>query len=105
MAAHGAALASLAAVPNSVNVEFVQARDRGTIQQRTWERGAGETLACGTGACAVAVAGVLTGATDRRVRVKLLGGALDIWWDESSNHVFMTGPAEEVFRGDWPASW
>jgi diaminopimelate epimerase len=87
--------------PRRVNVEFVQQLNRETLRQRTWERGSGETLACGTGACAVCVAGVLTGRTGRRVTVKLLGGDLQLEWDEASNHVFKTGPAVEVFSGEW----
>jgi diaminopimelate epimerase len=87
--------------PRRVNVEFVQVLGRETVRQRTWERGSGETLACGTGACAVCVAGVLTGRTARRVTVKLLGGDLQLEWDEATNHVFMTGPAVEVFNGEW----
>ena len=69
---------------------------------RTWERGAGITQACGTGACAVCVCGVLTGRFDRAVRLHLPGGDLDIRWDEAGGHVFMTGPAADVFEGDWP---
>jgi len=87
--------------PRRVNVEFVQVLNRESVRQRTWERGSGETLACGTGACAVCVAGVLTGRTERRVTVKLLGGDLQLEWDEATNHVFMTGPAIEVFSGEW----
>jgi diaminopimelate epimerase len=87
--------------PRRVNVEFVQVFNRETVRQRTWERGSGETLACGTGACAVCVAGVLTGRTERRVTVKLRGGDLQLEWDETTNHVFMTGPAVEVFSGEW----
>jgi diaminopimelate epimerase len=87
--------------PRRVNAEFVQVLNRETVRQRTWERGSGETLACGTGACAVCVAGVLTGRTERRVTVKLLGGDLQLEWDEATNHVFMTGPAVEVFSGEW----
>jgi len=88
--------------PRRTNVEFVQVLNRETVRQRTWERGSGETLACGSGACAVCVAGVLTGRTERRITSKLLGGDLQLEWDEASNHVFMTGPAAEVFTGDWP---
>ncbi len=69
---------------------------------RTWERGSGATRACGTGACAVGVAGVLTGRTDRTLLVHLPGGDLQLRWHEQTNHVFMTGPAVEVFTGDWP---
>ena len=84
-----------------MNVEFVQVLNRETVRQRTWERGSGETLACGTGACAVCVAGVLTGRTERRLTVKLLGGDLQLEWNEADNHVYMTGPAVEVFSGEW----
>jgi diaminopimelate epimerase len=88
--------------PQRTNVEFVRVENRESVRQRTWERGSGETLACGTGACAVCVAGVLTKRTERRIRVKLLGGELQLEWDEATNHVFMTGPAVEVFTGEWP---
>jgi len=87
--------------PQRTNVEFVEVLNRETARQRTWERGSGETLACGSGACAVCVAGVLTGRTERRLTVKLLGGDLQIQWNESDNHVMMTGPAAEVFSGEW----
>jgi diaminopimelate epimerase len=88
--------------PKRTNVEFVEILARGEVRQRTWERGSGETWACGTGASAVCVAGVLTGSTDRNVLINLLGGQLRLRWDEKSNHVFMTGPATEVFSGYWP---
>jgi diaminopimelate epimerase len=88
--------------PNRANVEFVQVLGRGEVRQRTWERGSGETLACGSGACAVCVAGVLTDQTDRNVLVHLSGGDLSIEWNEQDNHVHMTGPAVEVFSGHWP---
>lgn len=88
--------------PNRVNCEFVEVLGRGELRQRTWERGSGETFACGTGACSVCVAGVLTGRTDRNVLIHLLGGDLSIEWNEANNHVYMTGPAAEVFSGDWP---
>ncbi len=88
--------------PLRVNAEFVEVINKNEVRQRTWERGSGETLACGTGASAVCVAGVLTGRTERRVTVHLLGGDLDLEWDETNNHVFMTGPAKEVFSGEWP---
>jgi diaminopimelate epimerase len=87
--------------PKRVNCEFVQVLSRSEIRQRTWERGSGETLACGTGACAAGIAGVLTGRTDRDVVVHLPGGDLRIEWNEADNHVYMTGPAVEVFTGDW----
>lgn len=89
--------------PDRVNVEFVQVASANEVIQRTWERGSGETLACGTGASAVCVAGVLTGRTERELRVRLLGGDLTMEWSEANNHVFMTGPAEQVFSGEWPS--
>jgi len=88
------------AFPNRTNVEFVQVLAKDLVQQRTWERGTGETLACGSGACAVVVACVLRGLTDAAVRVKLRGGELEIVWEGPGNSVFMTGPAAEVFRGE-----
>lgn len=84
-----------------VNVEFVEVLNRETVRQRTWERGSGETFACGTGACAVCVAGVLTERTERMITSKLLGGDLQLEWNEADNHVYMTGPAVEVFSGEW----
>ena len=87
--------------PRRVNCEFVKVIGRNELQQRTWERGSGETLACGTGACAVCVAGVLTGRSDRNVVIHLPGGDLSIEWREDDNHVHMTGPAVEVFSGNW----
>lgn len=86
--------------PRRVNVEFVRPEGRGRIVQRTWERGSGETMACGSGACAAAVACALNGLTDRRVDVVLPGGTLHIHWDERNNHVIMSGAAEEVFTGE-----
>lgn len=86
--------------PQKVNAEFVQIIDRKTLKMRVWERGAGETLACGTGACAVLVAAVLNGYSERQATVKLLGGDLIIEWDEKDNHVYMTGPAKKVFEGE-----
>lgn len=83
--------------PKRVNTEFVNVLDRHTAQMRVWERGSGETLACGTGACAVAVACALNGLTEDEVTVKLLGGDLQIKWDREKNTVYMTGPAEVVF--------
>ena len=85
--------------PKRINTEFVHCIDRNTVEMRVWERGSGETLACGTGACAVAVASILNNLTDTRVTVKLLGGDLQIEWDQKKNHVFMTGPATVVFDG------
>ena len=91
-----------AVFPRKTNVEFVRVNRPDDVTMRVWERGSGETLACGTGACAVAVAGVLTGRTQRRVRAQLPGGDLRLHWSEADNHVYMTGPAVEVFSGDWP---
>lgn len=85
--------------PNRVNVEFVQIVSRSLIRQRTWERGTGETLACGSGACAVAVTCMLRDRVDRSVTVELRGGELLIEWESNDAHVFMTGPAAEVFSG------
>jgi len=87
------------AFPNRTNVEFVAVESRGRIRQRTWERGTGETLACGSGACAVAVATMLRGVVDREVEIVLRGGNLQITWAGDDAHVFMTGPAAEVFTG------
>ena len=87
--------------PSRVNVEFVEVRSRTAMRQRTWERGSGETLACGTGASAVCVAGVLSGRTDRRVKIQLQGGDLELEWSAEDNHVYITGPAVEVFHGEW----
>ena len=90
--------------PNRVNTEFVKVLDRNTVEMRVWERGSGETLACGTGACATAVACILNGLTEEKVIVKLLGGDLEIEWDREENKVFMTGPAKVVFDGVWEES-
>jgi diaminopimelate epimerase len=87
------------AFPNRVNVEFVRVTDRGRIAQRTWERGAGETLACGSGACAVAVVSMLRASVDRAVRIELRGGVLEICWPADDAHVEMTGPAAECLHG------
>ena len=86
--------------PDRTNTEFVEIVDRGHVNMRVWERGSGETLACGTGACATAVACILNGLTDDEVRVTLLGGDLLIRWDREKDTVFMTGPAAEVFHGE-----
>ena len=85
--------------PKRINTEFVHCIDRQTVEMRVWERGSGETLACGTGACAVAVSSILNNLTDTRVTVKLLGGDLQIEWDREKDRVFMTGPATVVFDG------
>ena len=87
--------------PDRINTEFVKVLDDRTVQMRVWERGSGETLACGTGACAVAVAAVLNGVVKgNQVTVKLLGGTLQVEWDREKNLVFMTGPAAVVFDGE-----
>ncbi len=86
--------------PRRVNAEFVKVIDRNTVEMRVWERGSGETLACGTGACAVAVASILNGYTENKVTVKLLGGDLLIEWDREKNKVYMTGPAAVSFDGE-----
>ena len=90
------------AFPDRINTEFVKVIDRHTLQMRVWERGSGETLACGTGACAVAVASTLNGLVDedQPVTVKLLGGDLQILWNRQENLVYMTGPATTVFDGE-----
>ena len=85
--------------PNRTNTEFVQIVDRDHVKMRVWERGSGETLACGTGCCAVCVAGVLNGVTSPRLEVEVLGGTLLIEWDPEENLVWMTGPATTVFEG------
>lgn len=86
--------------PRRINTEFVQVIDREMIEMRVWERGAGETLACGTGACAAVVASILNGLAERKVTVKLRGGKLTVEWDQESGKVYMTGPAEVVFDGE-----
>jgi len=86
--------------PKRINAEFAQVLDIETIKMRVWERGAGETMACGTGACAVLVASVLNGLSKRKTKIKLLGGDLLIEWNENDNHVYMTGPATKVFDGE-----
>lgn len=85
--------------PKRINTEFVHCIDRQTVEMRVWERGSSETLACGTGACAVAVSSILNNLTDTQVTVKLLGGDLQIEWDREKDRVFMTGPATVVFDG------
>jgi diaminopimelate epimerase len=87
--------------PKKINVEFVTVKSRNYADMRVWERGAGPTLACGTGACATLVASVLNGLTDREATISLKGGDLFIEWNEADNHVYMTGPTEQVFAGSW----
>ena len=86
--------------PNRTNTEFVKVMDRKNVQMRVWERGTGETLACGTGCCATAVACILNGFTEDEITVHVLGGKIKIFWDRESNLVYMTGPAETVFEGE-----
>lgn len=87
--------------PRRVNTEFVKVLDKNHVEMRVWERGSGETLACGTGSCATVAACVLNGLTDNRVTVKLLGGELLIEWDREANVIYMTGPASTVFEGEY----
>jgi diaminopimelate epimerase len=88
--------------PNRINVHFVQTEKPTEFTVRTWERGSGITMACGTGACSVCVAGVLTGRTERKCTGHLPGGDLNLNWCKEDNCVYMTGPATEVFKGIWP---
>lgn len=88
------------AFPNRTNTEFVEIVDRNHVKMRVWERGTGETLACGTGCCATVVAAVLNGLTDTEVEVEVLGGKIQIFWDREENLVYMTGPATTVFEGE-----
>lgn len=92
------------AFPKRVNAHFVRVHSSTEVTMRTWERGSGITLACGTGACAVCVAGVLTGRTGRKLLAHLPGGDLELEWSETDNCVYMTGPATEVFSGEWPTA-
>ncbi|MEM1425810.1 MAG: diaminopimelate epimerase [Cyanobacteria bacterium P01_H01_bin.130] len=96
----GPPLETNAVFPQKTNVEFIQVISRDRLRMRVWERGAGITLACGTGACAALVAGVLTDRCDRRATVELPGGPLDIEWSATDNHLYMTGPAELAFIGE-----
>jgi diaminopimelate epimerase len=91
------------AFPRRMNIHWVQRVSPSEVIMRTWERGSGITLACGTGACAVCVAGALAGRTDRKILAHLPGGDLSLEWRQSDGNVYMTGPATEVFTGDWPA--
>jgi len=101
VAEHGPWVEHAAVFPRRVNAHFVKVHSKSEVTMRTWERGSGITLACGTGACAVCVAGVLTGRTDRKLLAHLPGGDLELEWSATDNHVFMTGPATEVFSGDY----
>jgi diaminopimelate epimerase len=98
----GAFLENHAVFPERANIHFAHVNNGHDVTMRTWERGSGATLACGTGASAVCVAGVLTKRTDRRVSVHLPGGDLALEWNRDDDCVYMTGPAVEVFSGDWP---
>ena len=100
LAVEGPKLETHRCFPNRVNVEFVKVIDRQNIQMRVWERGTGETFACGTGACAAAVSSILNGYTEDKITVSLKGGDLSITWDRDQNQVFMTGTATTVFEGD-----
>ena len=90
------------AFPQGVNVEIVEVLAPDRVFMRVWERGSGETLACGTGACATVAVCASQGLTGREVTVVLLGGELHIRWDETDDHIYMTGPARTVFEGEWP---
>ncbi|QJW93918.1 diaminopimelate epimerase [Frigoriglobus tundricola] len=92
------------AFPRRINAHFVRVHSPSEVTMRTWERGSGITLACGTGACSVCVAGVLTGRTGRKLLAHLPGGDLELEWAEADNCVYMTGPATEVFTGEWPTA-
>ena len=98
----GPALEHHVAFPNRVNVEFIEIISRDRIRQRTWERGTGETLACGSGACAVAVSAMLRDVVDREITIELRGGELTIAWADKNSSIWMTGPAARVFEGHWP---
>jgi diaminopimelate epimerase len=98
----GPVLENAPVFPRRANIHFVQVAGPNEVTMRTWERGSGITLACGTGASAVCVAGVLTGRASRELLAHLPGGDLKLEWSETNNHVYMTGPAVEVFSGEWP---
>ena len=102
VAEYGPKLENAREFPRRVNAHFVKVHSLSEVTMRTWERGSGITLACGTGACAVCVAGVLTGHTGRKLLAHLPGGDLELEWSEADNCVYMTGPATEVFSGEWP---
>jgi len=97
----GPPMENYAAFPKRINAHWATVMSRSEVRMRTWERGSGITWACGTGACAVVVAGILTGRLDRKCLVHLPGGDLNIEWRESDNNIYMTGPATEVFSGEW----
>ncbi len=87
--------------PSKANIEFMEVINRENVKMRVWERGSGETFACGTGACSVAVSCILNGLTENKINVQLLGGNLQIEWNENDKHIYMTGPAETVFEGEF----
>ncbi len=97
---YGSILETSEKFPKRANIEFIEKVNKNYIKMRVWERGSGETLACGTGACASVVASVLNDVTERKVTVELLGGKLEIEWNKDDNHVYMTGPAVTVFEGE-----
>ena len=98
---YGPALERHSAFPARANIEFANVLARDRIRMRVWERGSNETMACGTGACATLTAAVLCGLCDRRATVVLNGGELEIEWDETTNKLWKTGPAQMVFEGEW----
>ncbi|MBS7530326.1 diaminopimelate epimerase [Hazenella sp. IB182353] len=100
----GPLLETHALFPNRANIEFITVRSATDIQMRVWERGVGQTLACGSGACAVLVASVLNGQTETKAQIELLGGELTIEWNQENQQVYMTGPATFVFEGEWVSS-
>jgi diaminopimelate epimerase len=102
VAEHGPLIEHAKVFPKRINAHFVKVHNPGEVTMRTWERGSGITLACGTGACAVCVAGVLTGRTGRQLLAHLPGGDLNLEWNDADNCVYMTGPATEVYTGVWP---
>lgn len=97
---YGPLIENYSLFPNRTNVHFCQMIDEDHIKQRVWERGVGETLSCGTGACATVVGGVIQGKIKRKAKVELKGGILEIYWSEKDNHVYMTGPCKDVFEGE-----
>ncbi|MEM9790703.1 MAG: diaminopimelate epimerase [Planctomycetota bacterium] len=99
---YGPPLENAAYFENRINSHFVEVLDTTHVKVTHWERGSGATLACGTGACAVCVAGVVTGKTERKITAELPGGPLELEWRGTDHHVYMTGPAVEVFSGEWP---
>ena len=97
---YGSIIENYSLFPNRINVEFIEMIDEDIIKQRTWERGVGETLSCGTGAAAAVIVGVIQGKIKRKSKVDFKGGLLEIYWSEKDNHVYMTGPCKSVFEGD-----